>query len=117
VELASLVVTTKDAAFITAVPDPVILSSGQINGTAKLNWNSQISSGQFDVRVSVDDQPSTLFATTGKTGSSNAPWIQAGHLYCFTLLPHNDMANVLATTWVFAQSWDTIFLDGFDHSH
>jgi hypothetical protein len=113
-ELAALSVSTVDSPFVKAVPNPVVISNGQLTGTTNLTWNAQQSSGQFDVRVSMDDAPSTLLSTTGSTGSSSATWIQADHIYRFTLHPHNNTSAVLATTYVFAQTSDTLFKDGFD---
>lgn len=82
---------------LTASPSVVPVPAGGL-GTTTLTWSST-GLAYADVRVSHDGAPSTLFAS-GVSGSQQAPWIQAGHDYRFTLHAPGDSTTALATALV-----------------
>jgi len=87
------------AATITASPNPVPTGGGPGNTT--ITWNT---AGGTDgqVYVSVDGGPESIF-TAGPSGSTPAPWIQAGKTYEFRLYAGTEHATVLAKTQVTSQ--------------
>ena len=87
--------TPRPAATVSASPSTLTLAPGAV-GTTSVTWSS---SSVVDVRMSRDAAPSTLFAS-GASGSQQAPWIQAGHAYRFTLHAPGDSTTALATALV-----------------
>lgn len=85
----------RPAATVSASPTTLTLPPGAV-GATNVTWSS---TSVVDVRVSRDGAPSTLFAS-GASGSQEAPWIQAGHSYRFTLHAPGSATGELAAALV-----------------
>jgi hypothetical protein len=82
----------QDGITLTATPNPVPTSGGP--GKTTIAWDAG-SNPEAAVYVVTDGAPEALFAK-GAKGSSEAPWIQAGHTYEFRLYGNADRQQVLA---------------------
>ena len=80
----------------TAAPNPVPAGPGA--GTTTVSWSTGSESGG-EVWVGVDGGAEVLFAS-GAAGTAQAPWIQAGHAYRFTLYEGTGRVAFLASTTV-----------------
>jgi len=72
-------------------------SSAYGNGSIHVNGNDDVTwqaPGTARVYVQVDNEPERLFAEAA-SGTQNAPWMQSGHVYVFTLrdLNGNEIAR------------------------
>lgn len=85
--LDSVVVTTEDAlsgkAFIRATPNPVLSVRGRALGATMVEWSTGDGSMGF-VDVAVGGAPANAFAADS-AGAQEAPWIERGLEYHFTL--------------------------------
>jgi hypothetical protein len=93
---ATRAATNKNAAEITATPNPI--PPGKGFGTTKIAWNTGDNSWG-EVYVAVDHGSEQLF-TQGPSGSSDASWIGAGATYEFRLYKKMDHRRPLATVKV-----------------
>jgi hypothetical protein len=87
------------AAKITASPNPVPTGGG--TGTTTVAWNTGDGT-EGHVFVSVDGGAEEMFAS-GPSGSSPAPWIQAGKTFEFRLYAGTEHTKLLAKTQVTGQ--------------
>jgi hypothetical protein len=87
-------------ATITASPNPVLVGQGTA-GTTTITWNTGDGS-EGQVYLAKDGEPEAAFAT-GPSGSSAAPWIQAGTTYEFRLYTGTEHTKMLAKTQVKGQ--------------
>lgn len=79
-------------ASITASPQAVTVAPGSL-GTTRICWNTKHLNYPVWIRVRVDGGPGQLFTRESDPGNAceNAPWIQAGHTYQFSI--HDDNAD------------------------
>lgn len=75
---------------ISASPNPCTVRTG-ITCTTTLSWSGTGATGLL-VRVSHNRAPSTIFASSGRSGSASASWIQAAPAHTYTFLLYDYLS-------------------------
>ncbi|MBJ6765452.1 hypothetical protein JGU66_32265 [Myxococcaceae bacterium JPH2] len=88
-------------ATLTATPSSVPVQPGKL-GTSRICWNTSGLHSPVWIKVSAHGAPEQLFTKESDSGRAceNAPWIQAGSSYVFSIRTQKTGGSVLASVTV-----------------
>ena len=78
---------------ISASPNPCTIAAGERTCRTTLSWSATGTSGLL-VRVSRNGRPSTVLASSGRSGSASPSWIQAAPANTYTFSLYNYAGRV-----------------------